>query len=170
MSAERGSLFKKMVEENSLRISLKELSTASGVSGRQLRYWEEKGFIKSEQSQAGKAHKYTLQTMFKVISIKDLLDQGYTLAKATEIIGQHQHVRHAIRQFVRDNLLKIQEDNDGVQMNIGQLTDHPEYDVEVQITTSQENVNLRLVPHRQRKSEKNGHKNWLCDNLELRTF
>jgi MerR family redox-sensitive transcriptional activator SoxR len=159
MSAERGSLFKKMVEENSLRISLKELSTASGVSGRQLRYWEEKGFIKSEQSQAGKAHKYTLQTMFQVISIKDLLDQGYTLAKAVEINRQHKHVRHAIRQFVRDNLLKIQEDNDGVRMNIGQLTDHPEYDVEVQITTSQENVNLRLVPHRERKSGKNAHSN-----------
>lgn len=159
MSAERGSLFKKMVEENSLRISLKELSTASGVSGRQLRYWEEKGFIKSEQSQAGKAHKYTLQTMFEVISIKNLLDQGYTLAKAVEINRQHKHVRHAIRQFVRANLLKIQEDNGGVRMNIGQLIDHPEYDVEVQIATSQENVNLRLVPHRERKSGKNAHSN-----------
>lgn len=159
MSTEHGSLFKKMVEENSLRISLKELSTASGVSGRQLRYWEEKGFIKSEQSQAGKAHKYTLQTMFAVISIKNLLDQGYTLAKAVEINRQRRQVRHAIRQFVRENLLKINESAGGVRMNIGQLADHPEFDVEVGIDGAGDKVELRLVPHRERKSGKNGHSN-----------
>ncbi len=159
MGATRGSLFKKMVEENSLRISLKELSTASGVSGRQLRYWEEKGFIKSEQSEAGKAHKYTLQTMFVVISIKDLLDQGYTLAKAVEIMRKHSHVQHAIRQFVRENLLKIDESDEGVRMNIGQLADHPESDVEVAIASQGEKVELRLVPHRERKSGKNAPNN-----------
>lgn len=159
MGKQQGNLFEKLVEENRLRISLQELSTASGVSGRQLRYWEEKGYIKSEQSEAGKAHKYTLQTMFEVISIKNFLNRGYTLAKSVEMEEQHRQIRRIFRQFIRQNLLKINEDEDTVRMNIGQLTDHPDYDVEVKITAPQEKVELRLVGHRERKSEKGVQKN-----------
>ncbi|WP_295747173.1 MerR family transcriptional regulator [uncultured Limosilactobacillus sp.] len=155
MDKQQGVLFKKMIEQNRLRISLKELSIASGVSGRQLRYWEQKGYIQSEQSEAGKAHKYTLQTMYAVITIKNFLDQGYTLAKAVEIDKQHRQVRHTVRRFIRNNLLKVRESADSLQVNIGQLADHPEYDVEVVVTAPQEKVELRLVDHQERKSGKN---------------
>lgn len=158
MAKQQGALFKKMIEQNRLRISLKELSIASGVSGRQLRYWEQKGYIKSEQSEAGKAHKYTLQTMYAVITIKNFLDQGYTLAKAVEIEKRHRRVRQTVRRFIRNNILKVQESEDALRVNIGQLADHPEYDVEVVVAAPQEKVELRLVEHLERKSGKNGRK------------
>lgn len=158
MAKQQGALFKKMIEQNRLRISLKELSIASGVSGRQLRYWEQKGYIKSEQSELGKAHKYTLQTMYAVITIKNFLDQGYTLAKAVEIEKRHRRVRQTVRRFIRNNILKVQESEDALRVNIGQLADHPEYDVEVVVAAPQEKVELRLVEHQERKSGKNGRK------------
>ncbi|WP_102280493.1 MerR family transcriptional regulator [[Lactobacillus] timonensis] len=158
MAKQQGALFKKMIEQNRLRISLKELSIASGVSGRQLRYWEQKGYIKSEQSEVGKAHKYTLQTMYAVITIKNFLDQGYTLAKAVEIEKRHRRVRQTVRRFIRNNILKVQESEDALRVNIGQLADHPEYDVEVVVAAPQEKVELRLVEHQERKSGKNGRK------------
>lgn len=158
MAKQQGALFKKMIEQNRLRISLKELSIASGVSGRQLRYWEQKGYIKSEQSEVGKAHKYTLQTMYAVITIKNFLDQGYTLAKAVEIEKRHRRVRQTVRRFIRNNILKVQESEDALRVNIGQLADHPEYDVEVVVAAPQEKVELRLVEHQERKSGKNDRK------------
>ncbi|MCI1287867.1 MAG: MerR family transcriptional regulator [[Lactobacillus] timonensis] len=158
MAKQQGALFKKMIEQNRLRISLKELSIASGVSGRQLRYWEQKGYIKSEQSEVGKAHKYTLQTMYAVITIKNFLDQGYTLAKAVEIEKRHRRVRQTVRRFIRNNILKVQESEDALRVNIGQLADHPEHDVEVVVAAPQEKVELRLVEHQERKSGKNGRK------------
>ena len=158
MAKQQGALFKKMIEQNRLRISLKELSIASGVSGRQLRYWEQKGYIKSEQSEVGKAHKYTLQTMYAVITIKNFLDQGYTLAKAVEIEKRHRRVRQTVRRFIRNNILKVQESEDALRVNIGQLADHPGHDVEVVVAAPQEKVELRLVEHQERKSGKNGRK------------
>lgn len=145
------SFFKKIIESNRLRISLKELSTASGVSGHQLRYWEEKGYIHSEQSEAGKAHKYTLQTMFEVMSIKNLLDQGYTLAKAVEKQQQRRQIRKVVHNFIQSNLLKLSEDDEMVRMNIGQLTNQPEYDVEVKVALPNKHVELNLIPHQTRK-------------------
>lgn len=96
--------------------------------------------------------------MYAVITIKNFLDQGYTLAKAVEIEKRHRRVRQTVRRFIRNNILKVQESEDALRVNIGQLADHPEYDVEVVVAAPQEKVELRLVEHQERKSGKNGRK------------
>ena len=43
--------FRKMFVHEKLRISMSELSQAANVSPSQIRYWERKGYIASEQDQ-----------------------------------------------------------------------------------------------------------------------
>lgn len=62
--------FRKMFVHEKLRISMSELSQAANVSPSQIRYWERKGYISSEQDQQNKSHKYTLITLVQVAGIK----------------------------------------------------------------------------------------------------
>lgn len=61
-----------------------DLAQMTGVSTRQLRYWEEKGYIEARKDCDGSVRKYDLRTYFTVASIKEFLDQGYTLATSIQ--------------------------------------------------------------------------------------
>lgn len=61
-----------------------DLAQMTGVSPRQLRYWEEKGYIQARQDCGGGVRKYGLRAYFTVASIKEYLDQGYTLATSVK--------------------------------------------------------------------------------------
>jgi hypothetical protein len=61
-----------------------DLAKMTGVSARQLRYWEEKGYIEASVSEDCKVRKYSLRTYFTVAAIKSYLDEGYTLSKSVE--------------------------------------------------------------------------------------
>lgn len=61
-----------------LIIGIGEVSEMTEVPTRQIRYWEEKGYIKSESTQ-GKNRRYNYYNIKKILLIKELLDEGYTL-------------------------------------------------------------------------------------------
>ena len=62
-----------------------ELSSMTGVSARQLRYWEKKELIASREREDGQqARVYTFKTFIKVSMMKYFLDAGYTLAGAAK--------------------------------------------------------------------------------------
>lgn len=69
--------FRKMFVHEKLRISMSELSQAANVSPSQIRYWERKGYIASEQDQQNKSHKYTLMTLVQVTGIKYFLYENF---------------------------------------------------------------------------------------------
>lgn len=74
---------------DNLRIGIGDMSKMTGVSSRQLRYWEQKGYIKAMNEEEGVARKYGLGSMYKIFAIKHFLDEGYTLAKAVEKAELH---------------------------------------------------------------------------------
>ncbi|KRL01671.1 MerR family transcriptional regulator [Liquorilactobacillus capillatus] len=100
-----------MVEQ---RISLKEgivigigdLSKMTGVSARQLRYWEEKGYIHSVPDKKNTTRKYKLEMSYKVQVIKRFLDEGYTLVKSVE---QAEMLRQKFGVWKKFMLAKVQE-------------------------------------------------------------
>ena len=47
---------RKMIASKQLKISMSEVARVTGVSTSQLRYWEKKGYIKSEQDEQNKNH------------------------------------------------------------------------------------------------------------------
>ena len=58
-----------------VEVGIGEVSKVVGVSQRQLRYWEEKGYIKPVAD---------LSTLYLIVFIKEQLDKGFTLAAAFE--------------------------------------------------------------------------------------
>ena len=61
---------------DNLRIGIGDMSKMTGVSSRQLRYWEQKGYIKAMNEEEGGARKYGLGSMYKIFAIKHFLDEG----------------------------------------------------------------------------------------------
>ena len=67
-----------------IAVGIVEVSKIIGVSPRQLRYWEQKGFIKPVEDKSSGVRRYNLGTVFMIAFIKKYLDCGYTLAAAYE--------------------------------------------------------------------------------------
>ena len=65
-----------------LIVGIGEVSEITGVPTRKLRYWEEKGIINSEQGSDGETRKYNYLNIKKILLIKELIDEGFTLDAA----------------------------------------------------------------------------------------
>jgi DNA-binding transcriptional MerR regulator len=70
-----------------VKVGITEVSDMTGISVRQLRYWEEKKIITSVNPNSS-TRQFTLADIKKVILIKELIDDGYTLDGATAKIEQ----------------------------------------------------------------------------------
>ena len=85
-------MIQRLLNEENLLIGISELSEIAEVSPRQLRYWEEKGYISSIAKDANGPRKYRLHTVVKCIG-SSVLDEGYTLQSAVEKAEeQHRNV------------------------------------------------------------------------------
>lgn len=67
-----------------VEVGIGEVSKVVGVSQRQLRYWEEKGYIKPVADDESGVRRYNLSTLYLIVFIKEQLDKGFTLAAAFE--------------------------------------------------------------------------------------
>jgi len=67
-----------------LVVGIGEVSHITGIATRQIRYWEEKGIIASLTEEEGKNRRYNYQSIKKMLLIKELLDEGYTLDASAE--------------------------------------------------------------------------------------
>jgi len=105
-------LVRKLVDNENLLVGISELSQMCDISPRQLRYWEQKGFIQSVPQEENAPRKYRLPTVVKVEMIKTFLDEGFTLAKAVEKADKKIKTAHHIRKVfsgVLQNLEVINE-------------------------------------------------------------
>lgn len=66
-----------------LEIGIGGVSSSIGVTQRQLRYWEKKGYIHPVDDKSG-VRRYSLGTVYLIAFIKDQLDAGYTLDAAVK--------------------------------------------------------------------------------------
>ena len=69
-------LFRKLI------VGIGEVSDITGAPTRKLRYWEEKGIIDSVKGSDGETRKYNYLNIKKILMIKELVDEGYTLDAA----------------------------------------------------------------------------------------
>jgi MerR family transcriptional regulator, global nitrogen regulator len=69
-----------------LVVGIGEVAQITGIPTRQIRYWEEKGIIISLTEEEGKNRRYDYKNIKKMLLIKELLDEGYTLDVATQKI------------------------------------------------------------------------------------
>ena len=114
------SIVKYMLENDTLLIGISELSKMCEVSPRQLRYWEEKGFIQSVSKEDNEARKYRLPTVMKVELIKKFLDDGFKLTKAVEKAEFKINNIHHIRSFAKQGIQSIDViDDNQIELTMG---------------------------------------------------
>jgi DNA-binding transcriptional MerR regulator len=64
-----------------LIVGIGEVSEITGIPQRQIRYWEAKGYIASVQGKTT-TRRFDYKTIKKMLLIKELLEEGYTLESA----------------------------------------------------------------------------------------
>lgn len=67
-----------------LIVGIGEVSQITGIPTRQIRYWEDKGIITSLTEEEGKNRRYDYKNIKKILLVKELLDEGYTLGASAE--------------------------------------------------------------------------------------
>lgn len=70
-----------------LKVGIGEVSEVSGVPQRQLRYWEDKGVISPVEPGSG-VRRYDYPTVKRILVIKELVDDGYTLGAAARKVDE----------------------------------------------------------------------------------
>ena len=82
-----------------IQIGIGDMSKSTGVSSRQLRYWEEKGYIKSINDGDGNKRKFTINEYCHIRLIKHFLDEGYTLNASIEKAEERRQQLLVLRRF-----------------------------------------------------------------------
>lgn len=77
-------LYSDMAFLEKMIIGIGEVSQITGIPVRQIRYWEEKGIIVSLTEEEGKNRRFDYPNIKKMLLIKELVDEGYTLDAAAE--------------------------------------------------------------------------------------
>ncbi len=98
MNEEQRALLKKIPIEN-LIFGIGDVASATDVSQSQIRYWESKGYIRSEVVNGSKNRKFSYKTVLKVEQIKSFLDDGYTLVGAAKQAQKRNDYFETLRSF-----------------------------------------------------------------------
>jgi MerR family transcriptional regulator, global nitrogen regulator len=70
-----------------LKVGIGEVAEVSGVPQRKLRYWEDKGII-SPVEPGSSVRRYDYPTVKRILVIKELVDDGYTLDGAARKVDE----------------------------------------------------------------------------------
>lgn len=65
-----------------LIVGIGEVSRITGIDIRKLRYWEQKELISSLPAEDGQTRRFDYKNIKKILLIKELLNEGYTLEAA----------------------------------------------------------------------------------------
>lgn len=83
-----------------LIMGIGEVAEVTKVPTRQIRYWEEKGYIQS-LSDEGKNRRYNYATIKKILLIKELMDEGFTLEAAVSKVEKRIEMVNAALNKIR---------------------------------------------------------------------
>lgn len=87
-----------------IMVGIGEAAEITNVPQRQIRYWEEKGYIQSLTG-AGTTRRYDYATIKTIVLIKAMLDDGYVLEKAVEKIKtQGEAISQALMKLQKHGL------------------------------------------------------------------
>ncbi|MBM9575880.1 MerR family transcriptional regulator [Leptospira sp. 201903070] len=91
-----------------LVVGIGEVSEITQIPIRKIRYWEEKGIISSVTEEEGKNRRYDYLNIKKILLIKELLDEGFTLeAAATKVENRIATVNSVFERLTQSKKPKI---------------------------------------------------------------
>ncbi|GAA5021965.1 transcriptional regulator [Marivirga lumbricoides] len=77
---------------DNLVVGIGEVAQITSIPTRQIRYWEDKGIITSLTEEEGKNRRYDYKNIKKMLLIKELLDEGYTLDASAEKVKKRMEI------------------------------------------------------------------------------
>lgn len=89
-----------------LVVGIGQVADITEVPQRQIRYWEEKGIIQSFKEGEGTTRKYDYLNIKKILLIKELLDDGYTLDAAAKKVEERMININDVFKKLAENSLK----------------------------------------------------------------
>lgn len=130
---------KSILKTSHFSLGIGDIADATGVSQRQLRYWEKKGYIKpSTGTEEGKHRKYSYFTLAKVSLIQSFIETGFTLNAAVAKADEHREVANALKQLVINRLSSVETLDNGFKFNLGPIEGLPGKDLIATIHTGQD--------------------------------
>ena len=116
-------LFNKRLRSLDISLGIGETSRITGATPTQIRYWEKKHLIHSRRHEANGNKRYSLSNIALIVMIKTMLDEGYTLAKASEEIKKSHQKADMLHVLMSTRLQDIQYDDQQTLLNFGPLED-----------------------------------------------
>lgn len=77
---------------DNLVVGIGEVAQITGIPTRKIRYWEDKGIVTSLTGEEGKNRRYDYKNIKKILLIKELLDEGYTLDASVEKVKKRMSI------------------------------------------------------------------------------
>lgn len=109
---------------STISIDISEVSKYTGVSTRQLRYWEEKGYINSINHKKGKNRRYTIPTVYIISILKTLIDKGLSVKKAVEKVQIYKYKFLEVKKFIFERYKFCKEQENTVYIFLGKSDDN----------------------------------------------
>lgn len=84
-------MFEELFDPNlvsKLLVTIGDVSEVTGIPQRKLRYWEDKGIIQSSCQKDGSTRKFDYVNIKKILLIKELLDEGFTLEASVKKVEE----------------------------------------------------------------------------------
>ncbi len=84
-----------------LIVGIGEVAEITGIPQRQLRYWQEKGLIKTvDEASTSTTRRFNYLEIKKILLIKELLDEGFTLeAAAKKLANRMELINSAFKKL-----------------------------------------------------------------------
>lgn len=92
-----------------LVVGIGEVSDITGVPSRKIRYWEDKGIIRSVQEADGSTRRYDYLNIKKIVLVQEMLNDGFTLDAAAKKVEDRMQSIHDIFQKISGATTKTQQ-------------------------------------------------------------
>ncbi|MFW4405308.1 MerR family transcriptional regulator [Lactiplantibacillus paraplantarum] len=118
---------RELFHRGQLTIGISELSRMTGVSTRQLRYWQKKGYIiPKNEDEPGQARVYTMKMVIKAAAMSNLLQTGYTLKAAAAQVDERMRPAQTMYHVLVDRYQGYEVADDGqILVDLGPFDPQP---------------------------------------------
>ncbi|KRL03591.1 hypothetical protein FC81_GL001847 [Liquorilactobacillus capillatus DSM 19910] len=114
---------RKVFEQSNLYLGFTELASITDVPQNKLRYWSQKGYIRTCDS--NKKNHFKFDAVFQIYTIKFFQNKGFTLAAAAQKAAYYSQTFREIKAATHLRLQKIEKTPECTIIDLGQFDPDP---------------------------------------------
>ncbi|GAA6113428.1 MAG: MerR family transcriptional regulator [Apilactobacillus sp.] len=142
--------FPQKVDLNLLIFKIGEVSKMVNVSTRQLRYWEQKGYIESIRDDNSSSRVFNMENLNRVSLMKYYLDEGFTLNGAYKAANENIKKVRKIRDFMMIAFQDVETIDGKPAINLGYF-DKEKESILYGILNTDEDIEYRVIEKKEEK-------------------